>query len=102
MAFATSVLALTLSVLYQLMNLILNRTVELKLSMLDVIIFSICVAMLIVTHGKVTCMAKAQRIQIEATKIQGSAGSGNIKRKGKKILDRATVMMLVVVGVFLL
>ena len=55
------------------------------------------VILLLITHGKVTRVARKQQMQIQAIDV---SESGQTVRKGKK-MDRATAMLLVMVGVYL-
>ena len=69
--------------------------------LLDIFIFLIMVVLLLVTHGKVACVARLKRTQVAAIDMQDGSDADKKIKKIKKI-DRATLMMLVMVGVYLL
>ena len=69
--------------------------------LIDIFIYLIMLGLLLVTHGKVACVARSKRTQIVDINMQDSS-EGNKKTKKIKKIDRATLMMLVMVGVYLL
>ena len=69
--------------------------------LIDIFIYLIMLGLLLVTHGKIACVARSKRTQIVDVNIQDLSEANNKTKKIKKI-DRATLMMLVMVGVYLL
>ena len=69
--------------------------------LVDIFIYMTMMVLLIVSHGKVACVARSKRTQIAAIDMQDFSDPDKKTKKIKKI-DRATLMMLVMVGVYLL
>ena len=93
-SFVTMVISASLSIYYQQMY----STTSLY-RIMDFAVYFIAAFILLMLHGKITYIAKRHRNQIEAMGTQMENNSG---KTAKRPVARATLMMLVVVGLFLL
>ena len=66
--------------------------------LLDIFIYLIIVVLLLTSHGKVACVVHSKQTQVAILNIQGLSEDEKMVKK----IDKATVMMLIMVGVYLL
>ena len=87
-----------LSVLLSLLYMYLYQLMTYWSNLADIIVFLTTFILLTITHGKIACVVRSKRNQVAQIEVHTVTDSEINPQK----IDRATLMMLVIVGVFLI